>query len=103
MLLIAGNLFENSTEEEVSKIIDGDINPPISTYFTMGSKPLPTEINNRIESRTGAIISDGNVFMLSKSTILNTSNGLRIGSFGGIHDPSTMDKEVDDDVNINIT
>jgi hypothetical protein len=48
--IVTGNLFgANQNDETVHKLLNGGINVPLSTYFTVGTTPLPQPIVARIE------------------------------------------------------
>ena len=49
--IITGNLFgvDQDKEAVVSRLLSGQISVPLSTYFTVGTNPLPQEVIERIE------------------------------------------------------
>lgn len=48
--IITGNLFgADEDESTVSRLLNGDITVPLSTYFTVGTTPLPSRVIERIE------------------------------------------------------
>jgi len=52
LALITGNLFSediSENNEAVAQLLAGKIPVPLSTYFTVGSHPLPKLIVERIE------------------------------------------------------
>lgn len=82
--IIVGNLFGDcSTEnelEEISALLQGNINVPLPTYFTVGDKPLPTRIVEKIEADDEVC---SNLYFLGKRGTLKTAEGLRISALGG--------------------
>ena len=47
--IITGNLFGVEQDKEaVSRLLSGKINVPLSTYFTVGTNPLPEEVVNLV-------------------------------------------------------
>lgn len=82
--IIVGNLFGDcSTEtelEEISALLQGTINVPLPTYFTIGDRPLPTRIVEKIEADEDVC---PNLYFLGKRGTLKTSEGVRISALGG--------------------
>ncbi|KAJ5102662.1 hypothetical protein N7532_003191 [Penicillium argentinense] len=82
--ILVGNVFGDGTTEsdaeEISALLSGLITVPIPTYFTLGDKPLPPRIVERIEA-------DGEVcphlYFLGKRGTLKTLEGVRISALGG--------------------
>lgn len=49
-VLITGNLFGLEDDQtSVSSLLDGAFNIPVTTYFTVGTTPLPAQLVERIE------------------------------------------------------
>lgn len=82
--LIVGNLFGDcSTEnelDEISALLQGNINVALPTYFTIGDRPLPTRIVEKIEADDEVC---PNLYFLGKRGTLKTAEGLRIAALGG--------------------
>ncbi|KAL2827144.1 CwfJ C-terminus 2-domain-containing protein-like protein [Aspergillus cavernicola] len=82
--IIAGDLFGNcSTEHELQQmtaLLQGSIIVPLPTYFTLGSKPLPTRVIEQIEANDEVC---PNLYFLGKRGTLKTSEGIRIVALGG--------------------
>lgn len=82
--IIVGNLFGDcSTEnelEEISALLQGSINVPLPTYFTVGDRPLPTRIVEKIEADDEVC---PNLYFLGKRGTLKTAEGVRISALGG--------------------
>ncbi|EDN10101.1 conserved hypothetical protein [Histoplasma mississippiense (nom. inval.)] len=82
--IISGDLFgDGSDEEELSDIVallDGTINVPLPTYFTVGNHPIPARIIEKIESDDEVCT---NLYFLGRRSTLKTSEGIRIVTLGG--------------------
>ncbi|KAL7283651.1 hypothetical protein ACG7TL_003087 [Trametes sanguinea] len=57
---------------------------PMECYIMQGEHPLPAPVIEKF-AKTGGALSP-NVFLLHKSGVLNTAQGIRIASLGGIYD-----------------
>ncbi|KAJ6141549.1 hypothetical protein N7470_009939 [Penicillium chermesinum] len=83
--IIVGNLFGNSSTEkdlaEITELLQGNINVPVPTYFTIGDQPLPAQVVEKIESNNDEVCP--NLYFLGKRGTLKTSEGIRIGALGG--------------------
>ena len=81
--IIVGNLFGDcSTEnqlDEISALLHGNINVPLPTYFTVGDRPLPTRIVEKIEADDEVC---PNLYFLGKRGTLKTAEGIRISALG---------------------
>ncbi|KAF2402384.1 hypothetical protein EJ06DRAFT_580647 [Trichodelitschia bisporula] len=90
--LITGNLFSDptsaSSEETASiqRLIDGTISVPLTTYFALGSHPLPPTVIDKLDSSEGELCP--NLFFLGKRTTTKTSDGIKLVALGGTHDPA---------------
>lgn len=82
--IVVGNLFGDcSTEhelEEISALLQGNINVPLPTYFTVGDRPLPTRIVEKVEADDEVCT---NLYFLGKRGTLKTTEGIRISALGG--------------------
>ncbi|KAJ5884557.1 CwfJ domain protein [Penicillium tannophilum] len=82
--IIVGNLFGDCSAEseldEISALLQGSINVPLPTYFTVGDLPLPTRIVEKIEANDEVC---PNLYFLGKRGTLKTSEGIRIAALGG--------------------
>ncbi|RDH36619.1 CwfJ C-terminus 2-domain-containing protein-like protein [Aspergillus welwitschiae] len=92
--IIVGDLFGDcSTEhelEQISALLQGNIVVPLPTYFTLGSRPLPTRIIEAIESKDEVC---PNLYFLGRRGTLKTSEGVRLVSLGGTLDPDSKSSE----------
>ncbi|KAL1384980.1 CwfJ C-terminus 1-domain-containing protein-like protein [Phyllosticta capitalensis] len=98
--IVVGDLFKDpasSTEEDeknIEELISGKIEVALPTYFSLGSKPLPTKVAEKLEASAGELCS--NLYFLGKRGTLKTSEGIRIVALGGTLDPK-LDKPTSDD------
>lgn len=63
---------------------------PLPTYFTLGSRPLPTRIIEAIESKDEVC---PNLYFLGRRGTLKTSEGVRLVSLGGTLDPESKSSD----------
>ncbi|KAH9909272.1 CwfJ C-terminus 1-domain-containing protein-like protein [Xylariomycetidae sp. FL2044] len=86
--IITGNLFDVDPDDGIIKrLLDGSIPVPVTTYFTIGTTPLPDRIVERVEK--GEDICE-NLHFLGKRSITKTSDGIRIVALGGILDKTIV-------------
>ncbi|KAK8050436.1 CwfJ C-terminus 1-domain-containing protein-like protein [Apiospora phragmitis] len=82
--IITGNLFSIDQDESViTRLLEGKIAVPLTTYFTVGTIALPPQIVERIEKNEEIC---ENLHFLGKRSIITTSDGIRIVTLGGILD-----------------
>lgn len=87
--IIAGNLLtdpETATEAEneaITKLIEGTIEVPLPTYFTLGRRNLPRAVIEKLESNDGELCP--NLFVLGRKARVNTSDGFKIVAVSGVH------------------
>ncbi|KAL8728198.1 MAG: hypothetical protein Q9181_005427 [Wetmoreana brouardii] len=92
LAIILGDFFaapEKSSDEDdanVSALINGNINIPLPTYFSLGKHPLPSAVVERLEKCDGELCP--NLYFLGKRSTTKTSEGLRIVNLGGSLDSS---------------
>jgi hypothetical protein len=85
--LVAGNLFAHPStataedESTLQSLINGSIIVPFTTYFALGSSPLPPSIIEKLESSDDEVCQ--NLHFLGKRTTMKTSEGIRIVALGG--------------------
>ncbi|KAF8896981.1 CwfJ C-terminus 1-domain-containing protein-like protein [Mucidula mucida] len=89
-VLCVGDFFgppkiDDEGEDETELLLNGQIEAPLEFYIMQGKIPFPHSVIQKF-ARTGGEICK-NVFMLSKSGLITTPNGLRIACLGGIYDP----------------
>ncbi|PYH41443.1 CwfJ domain protein [Aspergillus saccharolyticus JOP 1030-1] len=82
--IIVGDLFGDcATEhelEQISALLSGSIAVPLPTYFSLGSRPLPTRVVEAIEANDEVC---PNLYFLGRRGTLKTAEGIRIVSLGG--------------------
>ncbi|KAI0125853.1 CwfJ C-terminus 1-domain-containing protein-like protein [Xylariales sp. AK1849] len=84
LAIITGNLFGDGEDEStVLRLLNGEIRVPLSTYFTVGTSPLPPQVVERIEKDEDIC---ENLHYLGKRSINTTSDGIRIVTLGGALD-----------------
>lgn len=86
--IATGNLFGpdedvDGTDAQVTKLLAGEIAIPVSTYFTVGTRPLPPRIVAKIEQDEDIC---ENLHYLGKRSVTKTSDGIRIVALGGLLD-----------------
>lgn len=90
--IVAGDLFGDCTTEheldEISALMQGNIAVPLPTYFTLGNKPLPTRVVEKIEADDEVC---ENLYYLGKRGILKTSEGVRLAALGGRFEAAAKD------------
>lgn len=89
LVLCIGDFFgpvqeDGTGSEEVSQLLNGEIEAPLECYVMQGEHPLPHAVIEKYASTSGQLCK--NVFLLSKSGIVTTPHGLRIACLGGIYD-----------------
>ncbi|KAK8021322.1 CwfJ C-terminus 2-domain-containing protein-like protein [Apiospora arundinis] len=82
--IITGNLFSAEQDEDlITRLLDGKIAVPLTTYFTVATHALPPQIVERIEKNEEIC---ENLHFLGKRSTITTSDGIRIVTLGGILD-----------------
>ncbi|GAP92015.1 putative meiotically up-regulated protein [Rosellinia necatrix] len=86
--IITGNLFAADEDDEtIHKLLAGAIRVPLSTYFTIGTIPLPESVAERIEKDEDIC---ENLHFLGKRSTTKTTDGIRIVTLGGTLDASLV-------------
>ncbi|KAK7038075.1 nuclear protein [Favolaschia claudopus] len=80
-----GPLDDPSAEEQTAQLLDGTLEAPIECYIMQGNSPLSDSVIQKFAKTGGELCK--NVFLMSKSGIITTANGLRIACLGGRYDP----------------
>lgn len=92
--IIVGNLFadpvnaSSQDEEDIAALLSGQIEVPLTTYFALGDKPLPSKVIEKLESSNDEACS--NLLFLGKRTVIKTSDGIRIVALGGVLDTNIL-------------
>ncbi len=92
--IATGNLFAGEggdSDDELAQLLAGQIPVPVTTYFTVGTRPFPPRVAALLEEAAAADTSgdaDGNeicpnLHYLGKHSITKTADGLRIVALGG--------------------
>ena len=93
--IVVGDLFGDGTAEheldEISALMQGDIAVPLSTYFSIGNRPLPPAVVEKIEANNDEVIP--NLYFLGKHGSLKTSEGVNLVAMGGCYGVSPKGKE----------
>ena len=85
--LIVDDLFADpsisspSDEENLTALLNGSVPVPFTTYFSIGKRPLPPRIIEKIASSDGEVCE--NLYFLGKRAVLNTAEGIKIIALGG--------------------
>ncbi|ORY60232.1 CwfJ C-terminus 2-domain-containing protein-like protein [Pseudomassariella vexata] len=88
--IVTGDLFGNDDDDEsITQLLNGHIKVPLSTYFTVGTAPLPPRIVERLETSPDEDLCE-NLHFLGKRSITTTSDGIRIVALGGNLDTSIV-------------
>ncbi|PPQ66465.1 LOW QUALITY PROTEIN: hypothetical protein CVT26_011223 [Gymnopilus dilepis] len=92
LVLCAGDFFgspkdpeQNSENDDTTLLLDGKLEAPLEFYIMQGEHPLPSQVVEKFAKTGGELCK--NVFLMSKSGIITTANGLRIACLAGIYDP----------------
>lgn len=92
--IIAGNLFADpettspSEAEDLSKLIKGEIEIPVTTYFSVGRRTLPETVIEKLNSSDGELCT--NLIALGRKGRVKTSDGFNVVAIGGSHHASTL-------------
>ncbi|KAK5990728.1 CWF19-like-like-like protein [Cladobotryum mycophilum] len=88
LAILTGDVFAPSTDDEtITALLNGSIEVPLPTYFTIGSHPLPPQIAAKIEADEEIC---PNLHYLGKRSTTKTSDGVRIVALGGLFDPNLV-------------
>ena len=85
--IIIGNFFADPNSpsedkaEELQKLLDGTIHVPLPTYFSLGTRPLPEAVVEKLESTGGELCP--NLSILGRNVSIKTVEGFRILAIGG--------------------
>ncbi|KAG8943435.1 hypothetical protein FRC04_002900 [Tulasnella sp. 424] len=100
LLLCTGDFFgppgAANESEEVDALLSGQLEVPIPSYIMQGDFPLPQKVITKLGQNNGQLCP--NLFLMGKSNLLVTSQGLRVGIFGGTYDPEGFNLPLPEDV-----
>ncbi|EPE06358.1 cwfj domain-containing protein [Ophiostoma piceae UAMH 11346] len=98
--IATGNLFNEADDDELDALLAGSIEVPVTTYFTVGTRPFPPRIAKLLEKTADA--EDGgndevcpNLHYLGKRSVTKTASGLRIVALGGLLVDDSADSGAD--------
>ncbi|KAJ4173905.1 hypothetical protein NW754_012896 [Fusarium falciforme] len=80
MAILTGDVFGPDDDDAVSTLLNGTLEVPLPTYFTIGSNPLPPRVVAKVEAEEDIC---PNLHFLGKRSITKTSDGVRIVALGG--------------------
>ncbi|KAI0647378.1 nuclear protein [Trametes meyenii] len=75
---------EYGEEDEIIQLLEGRLEAPMECYIMQGEHPLPAPVIEKF-AKTGGVLSK-NVFLLHKSGVLTTAQGIRIACLGGVYE-----------------
>lgn len=87
--IIAGNLFADpettstGDAEDLARLIKGEIEVPVTTYFSVGRYALPDTVVERLNSSDGELCT--NLIALGRKGRVKTSDGFNVVAIGGSH------------------
>ncbi|KAF4965434.1 hypothetical protein FSARC_6767, partial [Fusarium sarcochroum] len=88
MAILTGDVFSATHDDDaVTALLDGTLQVPLPTYFTIGNHPLPPRIVAKVEAEEEIC---ENLHFLGKRSITKTSDGVRIVALGGQLDPNLV-------------
>ncbi|KAI9446701.1 CwfJ C-terminus 1-domain-containing protein-like protein [Lactarius indigo] len=89
LALCVGDFFGPSPDvndgSNAEKLLSGQLQAPLPCYIMQGEHPMPEIVIEQF-SRTNGELCD-NIFLLTKSQIMTTAEGLRIACLGGTYKP----------------
>lgn len=81
LAILTGDVFSPSSDDEsINALINGTLEVPLPTYFTLGTHPLPPLIAAKVEAEEEIC---ENLHFLGKRSVTKTSEGIRIVALGG--------------------
>ncbi|KAF2152629.1 hypothetical protein K461DRAFT_241932 [Myriangium duriaei CBS 260.36] len=88
--IIAGDLFGDGSNQakhtdDISKLLAGKIEVPLTTYFALRHNALPAQILDRLKADEEIC---PNLHFLGRRTTFKTTEGIRIVALGGAHEPA---------------
>ncbi|KAH7256988.1 CwfJ C-terminus 2-domain-containing protein-like protein [Fusarium tricinctum] len=88
MAILTGDVFSATQDDDsVTALLNGTLEVPLPTYFTIGNHPLPPRIAAKVEAEEEIC---ENLHFLGKRSITKTSDGVRIVALGGQLDPNLI-------------
>ncbi|KAL6827318.1 hypothetical protein J3E69DRAFT_333626 [Trichoderma sp. SZMC 28015] len=88
LAILTGDVFPTDADDEtISALLEGSIEFPLPTYFTVGMHPLPPRIAAKVEADEEIC---PNLHYLGKRSVTKTSEGIRIVTLGGVLDTNLV-------------
>lgn len=88
LAILTGDVFTPATDPDtISSLINGTLQVPLPTYFTIGTHPLPEVLAAKVEADEEIC---PNLHFLGKRSVTNTSDGVRITALGGLLDTNLV-------------
>ena len=93
--LIVGELFARAEaapaddNDQLGRLLSGQIEVPLPTYFALGRRILPNQVLERLRSNSGELCP--NLFFLGRRTTTKTSEGIKIVALGGAFQGDVLD------------
>ncbi|KAI0723917.1 nuclear protein [Cerioporus squamosus] len=78
-------------DHEVMQLLEGRLEAPVECYIMQGEYPLPAPVIEKF-AKTGGALSK-NVFLLHKSGVLTTAQGIRIACLAGVYESNVYTSE----------
>lgn len=94
-VVVAGNFFADPTTEteeqkgDLSKLLKGGIDVPITTYFSLGTRTLPSAATEKLQANDGELCP--NLYLLGRKSTIKTSDGFKLVAVGGKYIPGLDD------------
>ncbi|KIY45236.1 nuclear protein [Fistulina hepatica ATCC 64428] len=85
--LCVGDFFgppEDTDNEQLAQLLAGHLDVPLECYVMQGRYPLPETVVAKYSTTGGELCK--NVFLMSKSAVVTTANGIRVACLGGTYD-----------------
>ncbi|KAF4123930.1 Protein similar to CwfJ C-terminus 2 [Geosmithia morbida] len=81
LAILTGDVFSPATDDAtITALMDGTLEVPLPTYFTVGNHELPARIAAKVEADEDVC---ANLHFLGKRSVTKTSEGIRIVALGG--------------------
>ncbi|KAJ9605440.1 hypothetical protein H2200_010097 [Cladophialophora chaetospira] len=85
LAIIVGDLFSSddndTTSNDLDALLSGQINVPLSTYFTVGDSVIPQAARTKLEETDLQLCP--NLQYLGRKSVMTTADGIRLASLGG--------------------
>lgn len=89
LALCVGDFFGSSPDVndggDTEKLLGGQLMAPLPCYIMQGEHPMPEIVIEQFSKTNGELCD--NVFLLNKSAVMTTAEGLRVACLGGTYKP----------------